>query len=192
MLSDLKAALASQPSVDAASWAADWADPILQSLLATGRYKTEASATVTRSQLKIAVIALTNGFKPEADEVALQTFVTRVRPLLAQADLIEAQAGRPRETAADRVPREDEKRRREETAAVYYLVNASDGDELVEDLKRFVANWEARPMGFYGHLAHLNVLIDAGLDRSLSFKRLMIWVKQRRAERRVAERRPSS
>jgi hypothetical protein len=95
LLSSLQSALKGADPVDDDVWAKDWAEPVGKALIASGRYTVDdkgqsLSARSAASTLKVAVIAITNEFEIEPGDTSLKSFVQRVRPLLADDDLIPA------------------------------------------------------------------------------------------------------
>jgi hypothetical protein len=178
-LSNLRLSLKGVAPVNEAAWAEHWSDPVLDALLATGRYKLDRgggskSASAIRSAMKVAVIAITNRFPPDASEIALKDFVRRVRPEIVRAGLIGSRAsGRPRATAVSRAIERMEELSRQEQSAARYLATAPDGRDLIAQIRELAANYEFLPMCFAGRLSHLNVLLDVALHRPTRFDELV-------------------
>ncbi|MGZ5183584.1 MAG: hypothetical protein ACXWCO_00630 [Caldimonas sp.] len=126
LLSSVTAALKGCDPVDGDSWAKDWAEPTLKALIASGRYTVDdkgrsLSASSAASNLKIAVIAITNDVEPDEAASSLKNFVQAVRPKLVSEDLIEA-------TTAGAKSKGEERRKPEGAAmtAALFLVARKD------------------------------------------------------------------
>lgn len=72
--------------VDGKAWKETWAKPVKEALIAAGYG--DASAGVTASRLRLAVIGVTNGYEPKTDET-LQSYGERVREPLTTKGVID-------------------------------------------------------------------------------------------------------